>query len=138
VLAGIVAVYLHYASWCSSSYGLDVGGSIWHHKSCIELCTQDYELLERSNVQWLCCKCESINVSTFTFRSYELELTNIALESIPSVFNTGNNFYHYISLTTSISGSCHADEILREKLVFTTFFINMKLFTDAAILMTHQ
>ena len=51
--------------------------SIWHHKSCIELCTQDYELLERSNVQWLCCKCESINVSTFTFRSYEWELSNI-------------------------------------------------------------
>jgi hypothetical protein len=45
--------------------------------SRVELCTQDYELLERSNVQWLCCKCESINVSTFTFRSYELELSNI-------------------------------------------------------------
>jgi hypothetical protein len=37
------------------------------------------EILERSNVQWLCCKCESINVSTFTFRSYmhELETSNI-------------------------------------------------------------
>jgi hypothetical protein len=61
-----------------------------------ELCTQDYELLERYNVQWLCCKCERINVSTFTFRSYELELSNIyepisdlniTLESIPSVFS---------------------------------------------------
>ena len=40
-------------------------------------CTYDYELLERSNVQWLCCKCESINVTTFTFRSYELHLSNI-------------------------------------------------------------
>ena len=26
--------------------------SVWHHKSCIELCTTDYELLQRSNVQW--------------------------------------------------------------------------------------
>jgi hypothetical protein len=70
--------------------------SIWHHKSCIELCTYDYELLERSNVQWFCCKCESINVSTFTFRSYELETSNIyehlsnfndSLDSIRSVFS---------------------------------------------------
>jgi hypothetical protein len=69
--------------------------SIWYHKSCMELCTQDYELLDRSNVQWLCCKCESINVSPFT--SYELKLRNIyepisdlniTLESIPSVFST--------------------------------------------------
>ncbi|KAL3876600.1 hypothetical protein ACJMK2_034425 [Sinanodonta woodiana] len=51
--------------------------NIWHHKSCIELCTQDYELLNRPNVQWLCCKCESINVNTFTFRSYEIESSNI-------------------------------------------------------------
>ena len=50
---------------------------IWHHKSCIELCSYDYKLLERSNVQWLCCKCESINISTFTFRSYEIETSNI-------------------------------------------------------------
>jgi len=50
---------------------------IWHLKSCIELCSYDYKLLERSNVQWLCCKCESINISTFTFRSYEIETSNI-------------------------------------------------------------
>ena len=49
---------------------------IWHHRSCIELCTTDYELLQRPNVQWLCCKCESINVSSFTFHSFELNTTN--------------------------------------------------------------
>ena len=27
--------------------------------SCIELCSADYDLLQRPNVQWLCCKCES-------------------------------------------------------------------------------
>jgi hypothetical protein len=68
-----------------------------HHKSCIELCTYDYELLERSNVQWLSCKCESINVSTFTCQSYELETSNIyqhlsnlneSLDSIRSVFSS--------------------------------------------------
>ena len=34
--------------------------SVWRHKSCIELCTTYYELLQRSNVQWMCCKCDSL------------------------------------------------------------------------------
>ena len=46
--------------------------SVWHHTSCIELCTTDYELLQRSNVQWMCCKCDSLNVSSFTYHSYEI------------------------------------------------------------------
>ena len=53
------------------------GCDIWHHQSCIELCTQDYELLERSNVQWHCCKCESINVTSFIFHSYEINISNV-------------------------------------------------------------
>ena len=47
--------------------------SVWHHRSCIELCSTDYELLQRSNVQWMCCKCDSLNVSSFTYHSYEIE-----------------------------------------------------------------
>ena len=50
--------------------------NIWHHKSCIELCTEDYELLQKSNVQWICCKCESINVTSFTYHTYELDSSN--------------------------------------------------------------
>ena len=30
----------------------------------------------QTNIQWLCCKCESINVTTFTFHSYELDTSN--------------------------------------------------------------
>ncbi|CAC5368404.1 unnamed protein product [Mytilus coruscus] len=72
------------------------GCNIWHHNSCIELCSKDYELLEKSNVQWISCKCESINISSFTFRSYELETSNIyeqitgldsTMDSISSVFS---------------------------------------------------
>lgn len=51
--------------------------SIWHHRSCIELCTYDYELLQRSNVQWMCCKCESKNVDSFTYHSFELYTSNM-------------------------------------------------------------
>ena len=66
--------------------------SIWHHRSCIELCSTDYDLLQRPNVQWLCCKCENINVTSFTFHSYELNTSNyyetlthnITMESISS------------------------------------------------------
>ena len=47
--------------------------SIWHHCSSIELCSTDYELLQRSNVQWMCCKCDSLNVSSFAYHSYEIE-----------------------------------------------------------------
>ena len=53
------------------------GCSIWYHGSCIELCTNDYSMLERSNVQWLCHKCDSINCTTFTFRSFSLNCSNV-------------------------------------------------------------
>ena len=51
--------------------------STWHHRSCIELCSHDYELLQRSHVQWMCCKCDSMNVNSFTYKSFELYITNI-------------------------------------------------------------
>ena len=50
--------------------------SVWYHGSCMELCTNDFALLDKSNIQWLCHKCESINVDTFTFRSYSLNCSN--------------------------------------------------------------
>ena len=50
-------------------YGID-------HKSCLCMCTQDYKDLERSNVVWKCYKCDSLNCDSFTFRSYELHISN--------------------------------------------------------------
>lgn len=50
---------------------------IWHYRSCIELCTYEYELSQRSNVQWMCYKCESLNVDSFTYRSFELYTSNM-------------------------------------------------------------
>ena len=70
--------------------------SIWYHGSCIELCSNDYALLERSNVQWLCHKCDSINCDSFTFRSFSLNCSNyynpiidpnVTIESVNSVFS---------------------------------------------------
>lgn len=48
--------------------------NIWYHNSCIELCTEDYELLERSNVQYMALQqMQDHKRQHFTFRSYELE-----------------------------------------------------------------
>ena len=46
--------------------------SVWHHRSCIELCSHVYKLLQWSHVQWMCCKCDTMNVDSFTYRSFEL------------------------------------------------------------------
>ena len=40
--------------------------SVWHHKTCTD----------RSNVQWMCHQCHSVNCNTFTFRSLSLNCTN--------------------------------------------------------------
>ena len=50
--------------------------SIWYHNSCIELCTEEYEHLQHSNVSWLCAKCHSHNLSNSLYHAYELETTN--------------------------------------------------------------
>lgn len=49
---------------------------IWIHRSCVELSSAEYRALCQSNVQWMCCKCETINSSSFTFRSYEFTTSN--------------------------------------------------------------
>jgi len=50
--------------------------SVWYHRTCIDLCTADYDLLNHSNISWLCHKCDCMNCNTFTFRSYELLHSN--------------------------------------------------------------
>ena len=51
--------------------------NIWYHRSCIELCAYDYELLQRSSEHWMCCKCESMNVDSFAYHSFELYASNM-------------------------------------------------------------
>ena len=47
--------------------------SIWYHKSCLEMCSDDFSVLNRPSINWLCCKCDSVNVSSFMFHSYETD-----------------------------------------------------------------
>ena len=45
--------------------------SIWYHKSCHEMPSSLYANIE--NEHWVCGKCASTNVSSFTFHAYELD-----------------------------------------------------------------
>ena len=67
--------------------------SMWHHKSCIELCSKDFSLLNRSNVSWICCKCDCTNLSSFTFHSFSIG---------------SNSFYHPIQ-DESVDGSVQSN-----------------------------
>ncbi|KAL8559234.1 hypothetical protein ACOMHN_040358 [Nucella lapillus] len=40
------------------------------------MCSSDYALLQRSNVQWISPKCDSINCDSLTFHSYELSCSS--------------------------------------------------------------
>jgi hypothetical protein len=62
-------------TWISEGVCCD-SCNIWHHKSCIELCTEDYELFQKSNVQWICCKCKSINDTSLKYHTYEIDSFN--------------------------------------------------------------
>ncbi|XP_021366929.1 uncharacterized protein LOC110459148 [Mizuhopecten yessoensis] len=52
------------------------GCDIWYHSTCLEMSSHNIEILQRSSVSWLCCKCDNLNVDSFTFHSYELEISN--------------------------------------------------------------
>ena len=64
--------------------------SIWYHSNCLET---RLNLLQWSDVLRICCKCNTKNVDSFTYHSYEFEISNrfsviqneSALSSIPSI-----------------------------------------------------
>ena len=50
--------------------------SVWYHKSCMEMASDEYENIQPSHVIWLCCKCDTQNYNSSLFHSYELPLSN--------------------------------------------------------------
>ena len=50
--------------------------NIWFHHSCANLDSLEYLLLGRSNTQWKCPRCDSINVDSFTYNSLEISCYN--------------------------------------------------------------
>ena len=83
----------HPVTWNCAGVACD-DCSIWFHKTCIDMCSKDFDILNRSNVNWLCCKCDSLNCNSFTFHSYELECSNyyhpiadMSIDSVSSAFS---------------------------------------------------
>ena len=50
--------------------------SIWYHKSCENLDTEDMSRLGHESVAWHCYKCGNINIDSFTFNSFQLRTSN--------------------------------------------------------------
>ena len=49
---------------------------IWFHHSCCGINSYEYLLIGRQNTQWKCPRCDSINVDSFTYNSFELSCYN--------------------------------------------------------------
>ena len=49
---------------------------LWYHSDCLEYSTNKFELIQHSNVSWICCKCNTQNLDSFTFHSFEFEISN--------------------------------------------------------------
>lgn len=86
--------------------------SVWHHRSCLSMCSEDYKALERPSVVWKCCVCDSLNCDSFTFRSYELDTHNsfsplsfIADSTLDSVYSNVFSPLHTSSPTKSTNKS---------------------------------
>ncbi len=72
---------------------------IWYHVECIEMCSEEYQRLANSSIDWICCKCHSVNPTNSLYHSYELDVSNayaplstlatssISLPSIDSSFS---------------------------------------------------
>jgi hypothetical protein len=81
--------------------------SIWYHSNCLET---RLNLLQWSDVLRICCKCNTKNVDSFTYHSYEFEISNrfsviqneSALSSIPSIDSSFSPFAHKTGLNNRI------------------------------------
>jgi hypothetical protein len=60
--------------------------SIWYHSDCLDLNASELNNLQKDNVSWTCCKCDTQNAGSFTYHPYELETSNqfSALGSVSS------------------------------------------------------
>ena len=67
---------------------------LWYHSECIELNSSKMNVLQFSNISRICCHCESQNVNSFAYHSYEFELSNrfSVLSDLSSVLSVDSCF----------------------------------------------
>ena len=49
---------------------------IWYHESCLNIGVTELEQLANTSISWICCKCNTPNLSSFTFRSFDITTSN--------------------------------------------------------------
>jgi hypothetical protein len=95
--------------------------SLWYHKSCGDISSKDLSYLEQSSVIWHCYKCNSVNIDSVTFNSFELSTTNAyaplsdldsSVDSVTSQFcpqHTTSQFSENRSRQTSSASESRSD-----------------------------
>ena len=58
--------------------------SMWHHKSCLDMNSADFDILHNPDVRWQCCKCDNVNVNSFSYHSYSLDQSHLDYYYAPS------------------------------------------------------
>ena len=69
------------------------GCDIWYHKTCISMCTQDFEYLENKSISYICYKCKLPNYISNLHHSHEVDTTNLfdPLINISNSLSLNNN-----------------------------------------------
>ena len=77
--------------------------SVWHHKPCEDKGSREMEILNKSSVIWYCCKCDSLNVDSFTYNRVELYTSNafIPLSDLDITLASVNSSVSFNQLFTS-------------------------------------
>ena len=67
---------------------------LWYHSECIEHSSSKINVQQFSNISWICCHSESLNVYSFIYHSYEHELSNrlSVLSDLLSVLSVDSRF----------------------------------------------
>lgn len=65
--------------------------SLWYHKSCISMCSSDFDNI--GSVSWHCFKCNCPIQDSFTFHYYNLQ--------------TSNSFNPLLSMPSDVDGDCN-------------------------------
>ena len=50
--------------------------NVWFHHVCVDVDSVEYVLLGKSNVSWLCPRCDNVNCDSFTFNSFKVSCHN--------------------------------------------------------------
>jgi exonuclease III len=103
----IPVTWEHKRAICCDEY------NIWYHSDCFDLNASELNNLQKDNVSWICCKCDTQNAGSFTYHPYELETSNqfsahgsvssaASMSTIPSI-NSSFSPSVFISTSTTMS-----------------------------------